>query len=178
MKEELLQSKINLVNEIKEKIEKSQSIVFVDNKGLNVAEVTELRKNLRENGVDYKVYKNTMMKRAFSDLGIEGVEEFLAGPTAVAFGIEDAVQPAKILNDFAEDNDRLELKAGVLDGKIVSVDEVKALAKLPSREVLVAQLLGSLNAPLQGLATVLSGNIRGLAVALDQIREKKEEETA
>ncbi|KXB66833.1 ribosomal protein L10 [Aedoeadaptatus coxii] len=178
MKEELLQSKINLVNEIKEKIEKSQSIVFVDNKGLNVAEVTELRKNLRENGVDYKVYKNTMMKRAFSDLGIEGAEEFLAGPTAVAFGIEDAVQPAKILNDFAEDNDRLELKAGVLDGKIVSVDEVKALAKLPSREVLVAQLLGSLNAPLQGLATVLSGNIRGLAVALDQIREKKEEETA
>ena len=94
MKEELLQSKINLVNEIKEKIEKSQSIVFVDNKGLNVAEVTELRKNLRENGVDYKVYKNTMLKRAFNDLGIEGVEEFLAGPTAVAFGIEDAVQPA------------------------------------------------------------------------------------
>lgn len=178
MKEELLQSKINLVNEIKEKIEKSQSIVFVDNKGLNVAEVTELRKNLRENGVDYKVYKNTMLKRAFNDLGIEGVEEFLAGPTAVAFGIEDAVQPAKILHDFAEDNDRLEIKTGVLDGKVVSVEEVNALAKLPSREVLVAHLLGSLNAPIQGLATVLSGNIRGLAVALDQIREKKEEETA
>ena len=178
MKEELLQSKINLVNEIKEKIEKSQSIVFVDNNGLNVAEVTELRKNLRENGVDYKVYKNTMLKRAFNDLGIEGVEEFLSGPTAVAFGIEDAVQPAKILHDFAEDNDRLEIKTGVLDGKVVSVEEVNALAKLPSREVLVAHLLGSLNAPIQGLATVLSGNIRGLAVALDQIREKKEEETA
>nr|WP_296155473.1 50S ribosomal protein L10 [uncultured Peptoniphilus sp.] len=178
MKEELLQSKINLVNEIKEKIEKSQSIVFVDNNGLNVAEVTELRKNLRENGVDYKVYKNTMLKRAFNDLGIEGVEEFLSGPTAVAFGIEDAVQPAKILHDFAEDNDRLEIKTGVLDGKVVSVEEVNELAKLPSREVLVAHLLGSLNAPIQGLATVLSGNIRGLAVALDQIREKKEEETA
>ena len=178
MKEELLQSKINLVNEIKEKIEKSQSIVFVDNKGLNVAEVTELRKNLRENGVDYKVYKNTMLKRAFDATGNEAANDLLVGPTVVAFGIEDAVQPAKILNDFAEDNDRLEIKGGLLDGRVVSVDEVKALAKLPSREVLIAQLLGGLNAPIQGLATVLSGNIRGLAVALNQIREKKEEETA
>ena len=178
MKEELLQSKIALVDEIKEKIEKSQSIVLVNNHGLTVEEVTKLRKELREHGVDYKVYKNTMLRRAFDATGNEGADELLVGPTVAAFGIEDAVQPAKILNDFAEDNDRLEIKGGILDGRVVSVDEVKALAKLPSREVLVAQLLGSLNAPIQGLATVLSGNIRGLAVALNQIREKKEEETA
>ncbi|MEJ8786032.1 50S ribosomal protein L10 [Peptoniphilus sp. EMRHCC_23] len=178
MKEELLQSKIALVDEIKEKIEKSQSIILVNNHGLTVEEVTKLRKELREHGVDYKVYKNTMLKRAFDATGNESANELLVGPTVVAFGIEDAVQPAKILNDFAEDNDRLEIKGGLLDGRVVSVDEVKALAKLPSREVLVAHLLGSLNAPIQGLATVLSGNIRGLAVALNQIREKKEEESA
>ena len=118
------------------------------------------------------------MKRAFDATGNEDANELLVGPTVAAFGIEDAVQPAKILNDFAEENDRLEIKGGILDGRVVSIDEVKALAKLPSREVLVAHLLGSLNAPIQGLATVLSGNIRGLAVALNQIREKKEEETA
>ena len=178
MKEELLQSKIALVDEIKEKIEKSQSIVLVNNHGLTVEEVTKLRKELREHGVDYKVYKNTMLKRAFDATGNEAANDLLVGPTVVAFGIEDAVQPAKILNDFAEDNDRLEVKGGLLDGRVVSVDEVKALAKLPSREVLIAQLLGGLNAPIQGLATVLSGNIRGLAVALNQIREKKEEESA
>ena len=178
MKEELLQSKIALVDEIKEKIEKSQSIVLVNNHGLTVEEVTKLRKELREHGVDYKVYKNTMLKRAFVATGNEAANDLLVGPTVVAFGIEDAVQPAKILNDFAEDNERLEIKGGLLDGRIVSVDEVKELAKLPSREVLIAQLLGGLNAPIQGLATVLSGNIRGLAVALNQIREKKEEESA
>ena len=178
MKEELLQSKINLVNEIKEKIEQSQSIILVNTHGLTVEEVTKLRKELREHGVDYKVYKNTMLKRAFDATGNEAANDLLVGPTVVAFGIEDAVQPAKILNDFAEDNDRLEVKGGLLDGRVVSVDEVKALAKLPSREVLIAQLLGGLNAPIQGLATVLSGNIRGLAVARNQIREKKEEESA
>ena len=178
MKEELLQSKIALVDEIKEKIEKSQSIILVNNHGLTVEEVTKLRKELREHGVDYKVYKNTMLKRAFDATGNEAANDLLVGPTVVAFGIEDAVQPAKILNDFAEDNERLEIKGGLLDGRIVSVDEVKELAKLPSREVLIAQLLGGLNAPIQGLATVLSGNIRGLAVALNQIREKKEEESA
>ena len=178
MKEALLQQKIDLVNEIKEKIENSQSIVFVDNKGMTVEQVTELRKQLRENGVDYKVYKNTMLKRAFDALGYEDVKEHLVGPSAVAFGLEDAVQPAKILVDFAKDNDRIEIKAGFLDGKAVDVAAVETLAKLPSREVLIAQLLGGLNAPIQGLATVLSANIKGLAVALDQIREKKEQETA
>ena len=178
MKEALLQQKIDLVNEIKEKIENSQSIVFVDNKGMTVEQVTELRKQLRENGVDYKVYKNTMLNRAFDALGYEDVKEHLVGPSAVAFGLEDAVQPAKILVDFAKDNDRIEIKAGFLDGKAVDVAAVETLAKLPSREVLIAQLLGGLNAPIQGLATVLSANIKGLAVALDQIREKKEQETA
>ncbi len=178
MREQKLQSKIDQVNEIKEKIEAAHSIVLVNYRGLNVADATELRKRFRESGTDYHVYKNTMMKRAFEDLGMEDVQEFLVGPSAIAFGMEDAVSPAKVANDFAKENDAIEIKAGVLDGKVISAQEVKDLAALPSREVLIAQVLGGLNAPIQGFANVLNGNIRGLAVVLQAIAEKKEQETA
>lgn len=176
MKEEKLQSKIGLVDEIKGKIESAHSIVLVNYRGLTVEAATELRKKLRDNGVDYKVYKNTMMKRAFSDLGHDGLDEYLVGPSAIAFGLEDAVTPAKIISEFAKDNEAIEIKAGVVDGKIIDVKGVEALAKLPSKEVLIAQVLGGLNAPIQGLANVLTGNLRGLAVVLNAIAEKREKE--
>lgn len=176
MKEEKLQSKIGLVDEIKEKIESAHSIVLVNYRGLTVEAATELRKKLRENGVDYKVYKNTMMKRAFNDLGHDGLDEYLAGPSAIAFGLEDAVAPAKVIAEFAKDNEAIEIKAGIVDGKVIDVKGVEALAKLPSKEVLIAQVLGGLNAPIQGLANVLTGNLRGLAVVLNAIAEKKEKE--
>lgn len=178
LKEAKLQSKIDLVNEIKEKIEGSHSMVFINYRGLTVEEVTELRKNFRENDVVYKVYKNTMMKRAFQDLGIEGLDDFMKGPTAVAFGMEDAVAPAKVASEYAKDHEVVEIKAGYVDGKIIDTKGVEALAKLPSREVLIAQVLGGLNAPITGLVSVLNGNIRGLAVALRAIAEKKEQESA
>ncbi|MBU5668862.1 50S ribosomal protein L10 [Peptoniphilus sp. MSJ-1] len=178
MKEEKLQSKQALVDEIKEKIQGAQSIVLVNYRGLSVEEVTELRSKYREANVDYKVYKNTMMRRAFQDLGIDGLDEILKGPSAIAFGMEDPASAAKISAEFAEDHEALEVKAGFVDGKVLSVEEVDALAKLPSKEVLIAQVLGGLNAPIQGLANVMNGTLSGFARVLAQIAEKKENEAA
>lgn len=178
MKEEKLQLKSQMVDEIKGKIENAQSIVLVNYRGLNVEEVTELRKKFREANVDYKVYKNTMMVRAFEELGYDGISEFLKGPSAIAFSNEDPVSAAKISSEFAKDHEKLEIKSGVVDGKIITPKEIGDLAKLPSREVLIAQVLGGLNSPIQGLANVLNGNIRGLAVVLQAIADKKEQATA
>lgn len=179
MKEEVLQSKVSLVDEIKDKIEKSHSIVLVNYRGLNVEEVTELRAKYREAGVDYKVYKNTMMRRAFEDLGHEDISEFLKGPSAIAFGMEDPVSPAKVTAEFLKDHEALEIKAGFMDGAVMSKEAIEDLAKLPSQEELIGKFLGSLNSPLQGLVNVMNGTLKGFAVALNAIAEKKkEEETA
>lgn len=173
MKEQTLQAKAQIVEEIKEKISSSQSMVLVDYRGLNVAQLTELRKRYRDAGVDYKVYKNTMMRFAFKELGLEEFNEFLKGPSAIAFGTNDPVSAAKISTEFAKTNDKLEIKAGIVDGKVISAEGVKNLAELPPREVLIAQVLGGFNAPIQGFANVLQGTIRGLAIALNAIAEKK-----
>ena len=174
MKEQTLQAKTKNIEEIKEKIDKAQSIVLVDYRGLNVEQLTELRSRYREAGVDYKVYKNTMMQFAFKDAGLEEFNEFLKGPSAVAFGYDDPVKAAKVTSEFAKSNDKLEIKAGIVDGKIIDIDGVKSLAELPSREVLIAQVLGGFNAPIQGFANVLQGTIRSLAIVLNAIAEEKE----
>ena len=173
MKDKTLLAKTKVIDEIKEKIESSQAVVLVDYRGLDVAQLTELRKKYREAGVDYKVYKNTMMKFAFKDLGYDEFNEFLKGPSAVAFGIEDPVAAAKVTAEFAKKNEKLEIKAGIVDGKIINIEEVKSLAELPSKEVLVAQVLGGLNAPIQGFTNVLQGTIRSLAIVLNAIAEEK-----
>ena len=173
MREHTLQVKEQNIEEIKEKINNSQSIILVDYRGLNVEQLTELRSRYRAAGVEYKVYKNTMMRFAFKDSGLEGFNEFLKGPSAVAFGYDDPVQAAKITAEFAKVNDKLEIKAGIVDGKVIDVAGVNSLAELPSREVLVAQALGGLNAPIQGFANVLQGTIRSLAIVLNAISEEK-----
>lgn len=179
MKEEVLQSKVALVDEIKDKIENSHSIVLVNYRGLNVEEVTELRAKYREAGVDYKVYKNTMMRRAFEELGHDEIGEFLKGPSAIAFGTEDPVSPAKITADFAKDHEALEIKAGFMDGAVMDQKAIEDLAKLPSKEELIGKFLGGLNSPLQGMVNVMNGTLKGFVVALNAIAEKKkEEETA
>lgn len=169
----IVEQKAELVNHIADKLTNSPSTIVVDYRGLSVDEVTALRKTAREAGVEYKVYKNTMVTRALDQAGIEGFSEYFVGPTAVAFASEDAVTPAKILDKFAKEHKNLEIKAGIVDGKVIDAAGVTALAKLPSREVLVAQVLGTLNAPIAGLVNVLNGNIRGLAVALNAIAEQK-----
>lgn len=178
MKEERLIAKKENIEEIKEKIEKSQSVVLVDYRGLDVEQITELRGKYRDAGVDYKVYKNTMMRFAFKDLGLEDFNEYLKGPSAVAFGYDDPVQAAKITSDFIEDNEDLEIKAGIVNGSVVGIDAINNLAKLPSKEVLIGQVLRGFNSPIQGLTNVLQGTIRSLAIVLNAIGEEKEKETA
>lgn len=173
MREQTLQAKSENVEEIKEKIQKAQSVVLVDYRGLNVEQLTELRSKYREAGVDYKVYKNTMMRFAFKDSGLEEFNQYLKGPSAIAFGYDDPVNAAKITSEFVKDNEKLEIKAGIVDGKIIDIEGVNNLAKLPSREVLVAQVLGGFNSPIQGFANVLQGTIRFLATVLNAIAEEK-----
>ena len=155
------------VAEIKEKLEKAQSVILADYQGLTVEEDTQLRKSLREAGVEYKVYKNTLVTIAAKELNLEGICEYLEGPVSIAFGYEDATAPARILNDFAKDYKKLELKAGIVEGEIFDKDKVEQLATIPSKEVLIAKLLGSIKSPLSNLAYLMNA-----------IKEKKEAESA
>lgn len=163
----ILEQKKQVVDEIAAKLRESQSTIIVDYRGLNVAEVTELRKQLREAGIDFKVYKNTMTRRAVEQVEMTELNDSLTGPNAIAFSTEDVVAPAKILNDFAKKHEALEIKAGVIEGRVVSVDEVKALAELPSREGLLSMLLSVLQAPM-----------RNFALATKAVADQKEEQGA
>ena len=174
MKEQRLHVKEAVVEDIKEKLGKAQSVVLFDYRGLTVDEVTQLRNQMRKAGVEYKVIKNTMMTRAANELGITGTEELFKGPTAVAFGLADAAAPAKILVDFIKKVKKTEIKGGLLEGKVVNLDQIKYLAELPPKEVLIAKLLGTLNAPATNLVGVLNGLPRALVCALNAIREQKE----
>jgi len=149
-----LEQKKQVVAEITEKIRDSQSAVLVDYRGLDVAQITELRKNLRDEGVDYKVYKNTMTRRAVAEAEIEGLDDIIAGPTAIAFGLDDVVAPARILNDFAKENKELEIKGGIIEGEVASLEQIKELATLPSHEGLLSMLLSVLQAPMRNMAYV------------------------
>ncbi|ANB60407.1 50S ribosomal protein L10 [Anoxybacteroides amylolyticum] len=149
-----IELKKQVVAEIADKFRASKSTIIVDYRGLNVAEVTELRKQLREAGIEFKVYKNTLTRRALAEVGLEGLDEVLTGPNAIAFSNDDVVAPAKILNDFAKKHEALEIKAGVIEGNVATVEEVKALANLPSREGLLSMLLSVLQAPIRNFALV------------------------
>ncbi|KEK22606.1 50S ribosomal protein L10 [Bacillus gaemokensis] len=162
-----IETKQQVVTEIAEKLRDSKSTIVVDYRGLTVSEATELRKNLREAGVEFKVYKNSLTRRAAESVEMAELNEFLTGPNAIAFSNEDVVAPAKVLNDFAKDHEALEIKAGVIEGKLVSLDEVKAIATLPSREGLLSMLLSVLQAP-----------IRNLALATKAVADQKEEQGA
>ena len=144
-----------IVEEIKKKISESKIIVFVDYKGINVAQDTELRAAARKAGADYKVYKNRLLALALKDLGIEGMDTYLNGTTAVAFGYNDEISAPKIMNDFAKKVETFNIKVGILDNKIIDDAEVIKLASIPSREVLIATLLRTLNNPVASLARAL-----------------------
>ncbi|WP_317304102.1 50S ribosomal protein L10 [Acidaminococcus timonensis] len=170
--------KASKVAELKDLLTASKGVVLVNYCGLSVAEDTELRAKMREAGVKYMVAKNTFIRIAAKEAGIEGLDSVLEHNTALAFSAEDPVAPAKILNDFSKDHKALELKAGILDGKVIAVEEVKALAELPSREELLAKLVGSMQAPISGLVNVLQGTIRNFVYTLEAVRQKKEQESA
>lgn len=139
-----IEMKKAVVAEIKEKLVNAKSVVLIDYRGLTVAEVTELRNQCRKAGVEYAVLKNTMVNLAAKEAGIEGLESYLKGPTAVAFGMEDAVAPAKVLTEFIKKTKKTEVKCGLLDGQILDAAGVEALAAIPSREVLIAKIMGSM----------------------------------
>jgi len=164
--EKVLQEKKGIVKELSDKVKSAKSIVLADYRGLTVEQDTALRSALRKAGVDYKVVKNTLTRFAMKQNGYESIDSYLNGPTAMAISDTDPVAPAKVLSEFAKKYDKLELKAGIVEGRVIDVNGIKALADLPSREVLIARVLGGFNAPLSGFVNVLNGNIRGLVVAI------------
>lgn len=174
MGEKAIEAKKQIVFDVKEKMEQSKGMVFYDYRGLTVSEVTELRNKFREAGVEYRVIKNSMLKRAADMLEIEGLNEHLSGPTAVAFGFEDPVAPAKVLVEYTKKLKKTEIKTGVLEGKVIGLDEINNLADLPSREQLLGMLAGTLNAPITGFARSLHGIIAKLGYALNAVKEQKE----
>ena len=171
--EKILEQKQQQVAALKEAFEKANVGVLVNYNGITVEKDTKLRKQLREAGCVYKVVKNTLLSRAFKDAGIEGLDECLNGTTAIAYSENGYTEAPKILSDYAKDNENFQVKAGFIDGGAVDAKSIDALAKLPSKEVLLAQVLGGLNGPIQGFANVLNGTMRGLVVALNAIAEKQ-----
>ena len=167
-----LEAKKLVVEEIKEKFSKAKTIAFVDYRGITVGEDTELRRKFRESGCDYKVYKNRLMLKALSDLGIECPANYFEGTTAVAIGYEDEVAPAKIVCNFVKENKKMAIKFGILNGTSVDAKNIEALAKLPSKEELIAKLLGTLNNTASSLCRVLTAPSRGLVVALNAVATK------
>ncbi|WP_284642738.1 50S ribosomal protein L10 [Paenibacillus silviterrae] len=159
----IIEQKSQQVAEVVEKLKDSSCTIVTDYRGLNVAQVTELRKQLREAGVEFQVLKNTLVRRATAGAELSELDEYLSGPTAIAFSKDDIVTPAKILTDFAKKNDKLEVKAGVVEGRVVDYSQIKALADLPSREGLLSMLLSVLQAPM-----------RNFALAVKAVAEKNE----
>ncbi|EGT3802462.1 50S ribosomal protein L10 [Clostridioides difficile] len=151
-----IEIKSEVVSEIVEKLQKSSAAVVVDYKGLTVEEVTELRKQMREAGVDYKVYKNTLVRRAAKEVGIEQFnDELLVGTNAIAFGYDDPVAPVRILKGFMDSHPKMKLKMGIVEGAFYDESKIVEMANIPSREVLIAKLLGSLKAPVSNFAYLI-----------------------
>ena len=147
--------KAPIVDEIKGYVSDAKSAVLVDYRGLTVEQDTKLRKQLREAGVVYKVYKNTMLHLAFDGTDFAQLDQNLEGPTAIAFGIEDETAPARIINNFAKEAEALEIKSGVVDGEYYDAAGVKVLATIPSKDELISKLLGSLQSPITNFARVV-----------------------
>jgi large subunit ribosomal protein L10 len=166
--------KIAIVEEIVENLNRSTSAVLADYRGLTAAEMTELRKGLREAGINFKIFKNTLATIAARQAGLDDLEGMLVGPTAIAFGFADPIAVAKILNDFAKKHDALEIKGGIIEHQVIDQEKVITLAKLPGREQLIAQFLGLLNQPIVRLVTVLNKPVQDLAMTLNAVAQNKQ----
>ena len=155
MSEAIIAKKAQLVTEVAEQFKNASSVVVVDYLGITVEEATNLRAELRKAGVQFAVIKNSILSRAAKEAGLEGMDDIFKGPSAVAFSNDDVVAPAKILADFAKKVEALEIKAGVIEGKVSSKEEIEALAKLPNREGLLSMLLSVLQAPVRNTALAI-----------------------
>ena len=161
--EKILKQKEEEVNALVEKIKNAKIVLLTDYRGITVSDVTDLRTEVRKTNAEYRVIKNNITRRAFAKCGIEGLDEALVGPTAVIIGEEDYLGAAKAIYNFVKENDFYQIKGGIVEGKVMTAEEIITLAKLPSRETLLGMLAGA-----------LLGNITKLAVALDQVRSKQE----
>ena len=169
----VLNEKKAMVASMTEKLKSSCAGVVVEYKGITVEDDTKLRKELRDSEVEYFVMKNTLLKRATEEAGLSELSPALHGSTAIAISKEDPIVAFKVLCDFAKDHEFFKIKSGFIEGNVVDSKEAVRLAKLPPKEILIAQTLRGLNAPITGLATALSGIMKGLVVALNAIAEKK-----
>ena len=161
--EKVLNQKIKEVNELAEKIKEAKVVLLTDYRGINVEDVTSLRAKLRGTNTEYKVIKNNITKRAIEKCGYEGLEDKLLGPTAVILGYDNYLDASKIIYEYSKENDFYKIKGGIIDGKVVSTEEIITLAKLPSKETLISMLAGA-----------LLGNVSKLAVALSEVAKQKE----
>ena len=162
------------VADIKEDLSKAKIIVLTDFRGLNVAQMNNLRRTLQKEGVKYRVVKNTLTKIAAGEVGLDDLKEYLSGPMGIAYGFDDALEPVKILVKFAKEYDKFSLIGGVLENKVLNEGNLKQLADLPPKEVLLARTLGCLQAPLSGFANVLQANIRNLVYVLQAVHDQKQ----
>ena len=174
---QVLEQKKQVVNEMVEKFKAASAGVFVDYRGLTVEEDTELRRKFREAGVEYKVVKNTLTSRAAKEVGLEALDPILNGPTALAMSVDNPVAPAKIIAEFAKKHEALEVKAGFMDGAVMSVAEVNTLAATPTREELLAKMMGSMKSPISGLVRLLNTIVEG-GVEMVDLAAKKAAEAA
>ena len=173
------EAKKNVVKELKEELDTSCSVVLTDYKGLNVQKISQLRKNLRDKEIKYKVYKNTLIKRASKEVGLEAFSSDLVGCTAIAFSKDEPILTVKILNDFAKENtEKFKLKRALIEGQMFFDDEINRIAELPSKEELLAKLVGHMKAPINAFVFTLKAPLSGLVNVLDQIREKKEKDVS
>ena len=176
--EKVLEAKKAQVAEVVDVLKNAQTGVIVDYRGLTVEEDTDLRSKLRAANVKYFVMKNTLLLRAAKEVGLDALEEALHGPTAIAVSAEDAVAPAKVLSDFAKNNEKLEIKSGFMDGAVMSLDEIKKLASTPNLETLIAKMMGSLNSPISSLARTWQAIVDGGKEISELIAEKAGEASA
>jgi large subunit ribosomal protein L10 len=165
--------KVAEVELLTDMMQRSEGLVLADFSGLTVAEVTVLRNKCREQGVEFRVVKNSLARRAATAAELGVLEELLAGPTAIAFGFESPVEPAKVLAEFAKDNDNVAIKGGLLEGKVISLAEVQALGALPSRDELLTMIARGFNAPTQGFVNVLQGTVSAFVRALSAVADQK-----
>jgi large subunit ribosomal protein L10 len=167
-------AKEQVVAEVKQDLKEARSVIIADYRGLNVSQVSTLRRSLHTEKIKFTVVKNTLAKLAAHDLGLGELDVYLEGPTAIVFGFEDPVTPAKVMTRFARDFDKLKIKGGLLEGKLISLDKVKELAELPPRDVLLGRVAGAFASPMTGFAGVMQGILRKFVGTLDAVREQKE----
>jgi large subunit ribosomal protein L10 len=167
------EDKVERVSELKEDIRGSKAMYLTDYRGLTVSEISSLRRNLRDAGAEYKVVKNTLLKRAAEDIDDPALIGTMEGPTAIAFVHNDPIAPARTIVDFMKDHKTLSIKGGYLDGRFYDAKDVTALSKVPPRDQLIAMLVGSLQSPISGLVGTLQGTVSNLVYTLQAVVEKK-----